>query len=636
MRVLSPFRLLTLGLALIAVGCRKDPPPLPPPPPAVVLPPPTAGAGSAPTAANTTKAEGPSPAPAQPDVFQPPEQWNRPRPANANPTAVTVGVDVVGAGSGPLAPSNPAAWFKDMCGSRYECRLQSVQEPGKAVVTLAKLGATQDQVGKAVDKQWLEGTSKARAERDTNVPAWTTSWLEDKDGGDVAVLWFDGMADSRSANAVVADDKLTDLGGAWVLPGRIVNGRKGEPTALMVYILSRTGKVAEGWKVARDLATHAKSSMADSRQSAYRVEFVADGALELYPGDLWSGIGRLKDAPPTLKSLANGVIRKPLVREATEPEATARAEFALPAVVRFDRLAGSPKLPLLVSIAEQWDASSKSDPGISGWSFEFEISGSFPAVFPTRPLAVSHSWRVRPFPKDTSSWAFADNNSPDFRQALTLLSACAGGGPAGTLRIGLADVLPCPFGGDPVMTCGAVAAGQLGNNVFGHPAIRKLLASEWPEKGCALRALSQPISGVAVVAPIRGPVALSAFGSLDVPLQCFEQTLPESPQLAAIGSVVEEMRRECDSRLLAQMRTWLSVDAQLPLGTAFAEETLNLTLPNGGKTAVNKLYAFRLLHKFAQSLGRRSLQNWRVRTQSASGPPELEMMRVVVESPRDR
>ena len=635
MRSLPLFVVLTLALAQTAMGCRKDPPPLPPPPP-LDPGPPTADAGPAQAAPAGAAADIATATPTQADVFQPPQPWNKERPSALNPNAVAVGVDVVGAGAGALSPSNPAAWFKDLCGSRYECRLQAVQSPGKTVVTVARQGASQDQVGKAVDKQWLDGTAASRKGKDTNVPAWTAAWLSDAEAGDVAVLWFDGMADNHSANAVVDDDKLADLGGAWVLPGRIVNSRKGEPSALMVYVLARTGKVAEGWKVAHDLANHARSSMSDSRASAYRVEFVADGALELYPGDLWSGKARLTETAPSLKSVAHTASRKALVREASEVEATHKSEFALPAVVRLGPLVGSPKLPMLVSAAEQWDASAKADVGIAGWNLDVEITGDFPAIFPVQALVVDTSWRMEPFPKDTLRWPFADNNNPDFRHTLTVLSACSASGPGGKLRFGLADALPCASGGEAAMTCGAMAAGQLGNNVFGHPAIKKLLSDAWPATGCAMRALSQPVSDQAVAAPIRGPVVLSAVGNLDVPLACFEQTLAESPELSALTGVLAEMSQQCDSKLLSQFRSWLAPEAQLPIGVAFAQESLNLTLPNGGRTSVNKLYAFRLLHKFAQSLGRRSLQDWRTRTKVNNAAPQLELVRVVVESPRSK
>lgn len=635
MRSLPLFVVLTLALAQTAMGCRKDPPPLPLPPP-VDPGPPTADAGPAQAAPAGAAADIGTATPTQADVFQPPQPWNKERPSALNPNAVAVGVDVVGAGAGALSPSNPAAWFKDLCGSRYECRLQAVQSPGKTVVTLAQQGATQDQVGKAVDKQWLEGTAASRRGKDTNVPAWTAAWLNDGEAGDVAVVWFDGMADNRSANAVVDDDKLPDLGGAWVLPGRIVNSRKGVPSALMVYVLARAGKVAEGWKVAHDLAAHARSSMSDSRPGAYRVEFVADGALELYPGDLWTGKARLTETAPSLKSLAHAAGRKALVREASESEATPKSEFALPAVVRLDPLAGNPKLPMLVSVAEDWDASTKADVGIAGWNLDVEITGDFPAIFPVHALVVGTSWRMQSFPKDTLRWPFADNNNPDFRHSLAVLSACSASAPGGKLRFGLADALPCAAGGEAAMTCGAMAAGQLGNNVFGHPAIKKLLSDAWPATGCAMRALSQPVSDQAVAAPIRGPVVLSAVGNLDVPLACFEQTLAESPELGTLTGVLADMSQQCDSKLLSQFRSWLAPEAPLPIGAAFAQESLNLTLPNGGKTSVNKLYAFRLLHKFAQSLGKRSLQDWRTRTQVNTGAPQLELVRVVVESPRGK
>lgn len=636
-------RLAVVVLLLTDVGCRKDEPlPMPPSAPLDAAPAPaaTADAGTVPDAA---------PPPAESSATgavtaKLPVEFNETRKDEV--PAVVIAVDVVGAGacSSATAPSCPTGWFKELCSPKYDCVLETIQSPGQPIIKIRKAGG--DQVAEALKTKWTAETIKQRKLNNTDVPAWTSAWLTSPDSAPVAVIWSDGMADATNANGVINNEHIKSIGGVWALAGRVQQANPKESGALLVYVLAKPGYVGAGAKVANDLCERATSSSAETGAGAYKVEFAGGTPLELYPGNQVSITATLRESPPSPKmiNLLKGAERRAIAINGQK--VAYEKAFSLPATLTATRLAGTKKRPFLVPIAEEWKASARSDTGIGGWNVEVKTDAKLPAAWPTAALHILPGLRetndVAANPK-LLDWDF---DAKDLRRSVALVAFCSSADEGRHFNFGAMDTLPCPPNAAPLgesvgVGCGDVQAGPLASSVFGVPAVKDLIQAKATQDNCIMRARLHAEQKVWGFGSLADPWIAVVEGNVQVPKACLEMdSLPQSPDIAQFVGLIQAKRKQCDSQLWKSLEAWATAPDTKQIVRAFSEQKLNLTVPSepGGKKnkdiPVNKLYAWRLLQRFAEQLGARSLDEWHQATSTQNGQdPSFELLRIVVESP---
>ena len=477
--------------------------------------------------------------------------------------------------------------------------------------------------GDAPDKDirafWKRGTAKARKEKTTRVPDWTDAWLNDPNGADVAVVWFDGMADNKSDNGIVSDEQTDKLGGAWALPGWMEGTKDG--SALLVYVLAREGKVDQGRKVAADLRAHSQGDGGD-----YSVELAAP--LELYPGTGWSWEARWEPHAASLPSLQEAPARVLLDRN--HQPLDSHQPLALPTAVLLSIVNPPPVLfASLGSVAKEFSDSSAL--GVAGLEVSLTPVGDLPVGLPSeaRKAHFKPSWRALPSGSDraTISWGLTNNTSSEFRDRVVLLAACPSDGQQNRFLFGTADLLACEAKG-LASNCQAYTGGKLGALFNSRPDVRPLLPSNAGLSPCHPTLAVAQTDKVWTFEPSAHPWATSLTMRIDVPTECLEGELPESPSVEDLRVRLEALRRRCATPLLDAFTELLGQ----PVVQSFAKESLPMALSTGGTQEVNKLYAWRLLHRFSQTLAKRALaraQSWDPKCSAPGCSPEVELLRVV-------
>ncbi len=602
---------LVLGGAL--AGCKDEGGVSVPPPPE--LKPPEASAGPVTAAAAAAEAD----ARAAKDAAAAEQPlWTCPERKLTNPEkGVAVAVDVAGAAPGM---ENPIPFFLKLCGDRYDCGIETIQEPGKISAMILK---GKSQTDADLLKTWRMGI--ARSPRlETRVQAWTNYWLDSPSSAPVAIIWYDGITDEDNANGIVDESRFDKLGGVWALPGKLT--QNGKATPILLYVLARAGHVDAGAKVAADLS-HAAGG------ATYTVAFDQTDALELFPGTACTGKVSVAVVEPAPELFKGATVRK--VTAAGQAEllsAGTPAVLPVPGAVTFAAGKYSDKSAPLEPLALAWAKGPSATGTLPGISVTVSMTGAPPVALPQDAFRPLPDWRwdapVEAGAK-TLSWGFdANNNVSDFRAKLAVVTPCpAEGGGAWTL--GVHDALGCRKTVDGIVgpNCGPQTASQL-SQVMMNPDVSALLKRP-PVDRCAAHILHVPTPDARDRVPVAPSASRSTFtvdAAVSLDQRCAEAILPfDLAPLTLVGEI-ESKLRVCKTPLLEFFRH----SAATPEGSAKDFGTATLAIK--GKK-VSKLYAWHLLHKFAMALGRASIARIEKHGAKVGEQTRVPLLRVTVDPP---